>query len=237
MARRRLLARLPDAGSPGRTLYRPLGDVPPLDHLQPEARDRLSQPAESSETGSVLFVRPSETMLVLPPFPVERSLNADSIDPSPLVELLERERLVAVLLLRLGGFSVGVFRGELVVDSKTDQRFVKGRHRAGGQSQRRFERIREKQVHELFKKACETAREKLAPYEREVEHVFLGGDRHTLQAFRKECSYFERYGARLMRRTLPVPGDPRRSSLDAMPREIWSSDVWIVSGGEAVSPG
>jgi hypothetical protein len=30
-----------------------------------------------------------------------------------------------------------------------------------------------------------------------------------------------------MARLLPVAGDPRKSSLEAMPREIWSSDVYI----------
>ena len=133
-----------------------------------------------------------------------------------------------MLLLRLGGFSVGFFRGTALVDSKTDQRFVKNRHRKGGQSQRRFDRIREKQVDELFGKACETARETLAQYEAEIEHLFFGGDRHTLQAFHKECSYFERFGARVMQRVLPVPGDPRRASLDAIPREVWSSEIYVV---------
>ena len=66
----------------------------------------------------------------------------------------------------------------------------------------------------------------LTEYEDEIEHVFFGGDRLTLLAFRKECSYFERFGDRVMKRILPVQGDPRRASLDAMPVEIWSSDVY-----------
>jgi peptide subunit release factor 1 (eRF1) len=145
------------------------------------------------------------------------------------VELLERRRVVAVCLLRLGGFSAGVFRGESLVDSKTAQRFVKNRHRKGGQSQRRFERIREKQVHELFGMACEESREKLGPYEEEIQHVFFGGDRRTLQAFRKECPYYDEvFGSRLMRRVLAVPGDPRRALLEAMPREVWASEVYRV---------
>ena len=56
-----------------------------------------------------------------------------------------------------------------------------------------------------FDKACETAREKLTPYERELDHVLLGGDRLTLLAFRKVCRYFdERLGAKLLSRVLPV---------------------------------
>jgi hypothetical protein len=35
-----------------------------------------------------------------------------------------------------------------------------------------------------------------------------------------------------MRSILPVPGDPRRASLDAMPAEIWSSDVYTFGSDE-----
>ena len=229
--RRRLLARLPDDGAPGLTAYRAPGAPPPLDELTIERddRDRLVEIAGASETGCVLYARPSEIVLVVPPFAVEESVDYSELYFGPLREVLSRDRAFAVLLLRLGGFSVGFFRGESLIDSKTDQRFVKNRHRKGGQSQRRFERIREKQIDELFAKVCETSREKLEPYEAEIQHVLLGGDRHTLQAFRKQCSYFDRFGPRLMRRVLPVAGDPRRSSLEQIPREVWSSEVYVVA--------
>ena len=229
--RRRLLARLPDSGARGLTSYRAPGAPPPLDELalENDDRDRLAGAAASSETGCVLYARASEIVLITPPFAVDESIDYSELYFEPLRALLLRDRAFAVLLLRLGGFSVGFFRGEALIDSKTDQRLVKNRHRKGGQSQRRFERIREKQIDELFGKACETSREKLEPYAGEIRHAFLGGDRHTLQAFRKECSYFERFGPRLMRRVLPVPGDPRRSSLEHIPREVWSSEVYTVA--------
>ena len=233
LTRLQLLARLPDAGAPGRTSYATPETVPPLDGLALDAddADRFAEVAGASETGSVLFARDAGVTLIVPPFPIEQAVTYSELYPPPLVELLQRPRTVAVCLLRLGGFSVGLFRSDALVDSKADQRFVKNRHRKGGQSQRRFDRIREKQVHELFGMACAESREKLQPYEDEVQHVLFGGDRHTLLAFRKECSYFERFGPRLMRRVLPVPGDPRRASLDLMPREIWSSEVYVASPG------
>ena len=231
LTRRRLLARLPDEGAPGWTSYRTAGGVPALDkaELDTEDAERLAEIAAASDTGSVMFARPGETMLVVPPFPVEAADDYSEVYARSLVDLLQRPRVVATFLLRLGGFSVGFFRGDAIIDSKTDRRFVKNRHRKGGQSQRRFDRIREKQVHELFGKACAEAREKLGEYEDEIQHVFFGGDRLTLLAFRKECSYFERFGDRVRGRILPVPGDPRRASLDAMPAEIWSSEVYTFS--------
>jgi peptide subunit release factor 1 (eRF1) len=232
VSRGKLLQVLPEGGAPGWTSYRPPREAPSFGAFDadPETAERFAEIAGDSDTGSVLFARADELTLIVPPFPVVEAIDYSELYPPPLVELLERPRTVAVLLLRRGGFSVGFFRGGAVADSKTDQRFVKNRHRKGGQSQRRFDRIREKQVHELFGKACGEAREKLEPYEEEIEFVFFGGDRHTLQDFRKECSYFERFGDRVMNRVLLVAGDPRRESLDLAPREIWSSEVYTADG-------
>lgn len=231
VARGKLLKMLPDGGAAGWTSYRPPGEGPsfgPLD-VDPETAERFAAIALDSDTGSVLFARADHVTLIIPPFPVVEAIDYSELYTRLLVELLERPRTVAVLLLRRGGFSVGFFRGGAVADSKTDQRFVKNRHRKGGQSQRRFDRIRERQVHELFAKACAEAREKLEPYEAEIEFVFFGGDRHTLQDFRKECTYFERFGDRVMSRVLLVAGDPRRESLDLAPREIWSSQMYTAA--------
>ena len=226
--KKQLLALLPDAGSPGWTSYALPGTAPTFDRggVAAEAADKIVETATESGTGSVLLLRASDAMLVIPPFPVEEAVSYSEIWTRPLIDLLERRRTVAIFLLRLGGFTTGVFRDGFLVDSKTDRRFVKNRHRKGGQSQRRFDRIREKQVHLLFEMACQDAREKLEPYEEELQHVILGGDRLTLLAFRKECKYFERFGDRLLDRTLLVPGDPRKATLDQMPREIWASEVY-----------
>jgi hypothetical protein len=204
--------------------------VPPFEaYVGPALAGPFEDAARASHTGCVLFVSDGAPILIVPPFPVEAASEHARVDTATLVELLGRPRVLGVLLLRLGGFSVGFLRGDAVVDSKTDQRFVKNRHRKGGQSQRRFERIREKQVRELFDAACEAARTKLEPYDAEIQHVFLGGDRRTLQAFRARCEWLERFGDRLMPRVLPVAGDPRRASLDAAVSEIWSSDLYVAA--------
>jgi hypothetical protein len=234
VSKRRLLAMLPEDGAPGRALYTPPGGRIRFDaRLDKDEAERLVDAAAASRTGAAVFEYGGGAMLIAPPFPIERAESFDAAHTAPLVELLEKRRSYAVFLLRLGGFAVGFFRGDALVDSKVDQRFVKGRHRKGGQSSTRFARIREKQVHELFAKACEASANKLAPYESEIEHVFFGGDRRTLQAFRKECAYFDRFGDRLMDRLLPAHGDPRLAMLASMPHEVWSSDVWRPAAGDS----
>jgi hypothetical protein len=232
VSRRRLLEMLPADGPSGHTTYAPPAAKPLFTSgwLAAEAAHHLAEVASASTTGSVLFEPPGQVMLVLPAFPVEKPASDAAIVTTQLRELMTRQRAFAVLLLRRGGYTVGFFRGDYLVQSKTDRRFVKNRHRKGGQSQRRFDRIRDKQILELLRKACADARATLEPYSDEVQHLFFGGDRLAINALRADCDYFERtYGERIHPRFLPVTGDPRRSSLDAVPRGVWSSDVWVLA--------
>lgn len=180
-----------------------------------------------SEMGAVFFWSDARRVVVLPPFSLDEACCRPACDPLPLRSLLSRPRWVGVVLLRLGRYAVGVFEGERLVDSKAGQRFVKGRHSAGGQSQQRFARIREKQAREMFDKACEVVRARFEPVERHLDHVFLGWDRHTLGAFLKRCPYLRRLEDRTMKRRLPV-ARPGLAALEAMPREIFKSQVLFV---------
>jgi len=180
-----------------------------------------------SDTGAVFFWSEAQRLVVLPPFPLREACCRSGCDASPLRSLLSEPRRVGVVLLRLGRYAVGLFEGERLVDSKTGHRFVKGRHRAGGQSAQRFVRIREKQIREMFDKACEAVQARFEPVEGELDHVFLGGDRHTLGAFLKRCPYLRRLEDRTMKRLLPV-ARPGQDALEAMPREIFKSQVLFV---------
>jgi hypothetical protein len=230
ISKQKLLASLPPSGAPGSTRYTAPHTASSIDvpWLDMETRDQLNTAAEESPTGSVLFATDDAVTLVLPPFAIEQSHAASEIDTASLTELLERPRAYAAFLLRRGGYTTGFFRGDFLVASKTGSRFVKNRHRAGGQSQGRYDRIRDKQIHELLEKACEDARATLTPYEQEIEHVFLGGDRLLLIEFRKQCNYFDHFGDKIAQRTLPLTGDPRRATLDTISREVWSSTVYTV---------
>jgi hypothetical protein len=205
---------------------------PPAEDLTPTQAgwlkevDALARELDS-ETGAVFFWSDARRVVVLPPFPVTEALCRAGYDPLPLRSLLAAPRKVGVVLVRLGRYAVGVFDGERLVDSKSGHRFVKGRHRAGGQSAQRFVRIREKQAREMFDKACEEARARFEPVERELDYVFLGGDRHTLAAFLKRCPYLRRLEGRTMKRLLPV-ARPGLAALEAMPREIFKSQVLFV---------
>lgn len=148
-------------------------------------------------------------------------------EPSPLLELLAAEYTVGVVLLRLGRFSVAVYQGEKLLSSKTDARYVKGRHRAGGSSAKRFQRIREGQMRLIYDKTCAAARAQLSPYERQMDYVFLGGERQTLNGFLKVCPYLAQFRAKTLGRRLNIR-DPKRDTLEEVGRMLFESRVYPV---------
>jgi hypothetical protein len=180
-----------------------------------------------SETGLVLFWSDDRKYVLLPPFPIDLNQLFSAWDASYLQALLDRKYLLGVVLLRLGGYSVGVFEGDRLLTSKTGTRFVKGRHKAGGQSQRRFARRREEQARELFDKACSVVTAKFAEYEKRLDYVFLGGDKLTLRSFLKRCEYLQGLADKTPGRVLSV-AKPRYEALQNAPSLIWKTRVFVV---------
>lgn len=177
-----------------------------------------------SKTGAALFWGDTKKCLVLPPFPVGERLFSSGYDTEPLRSLLEQELTIGLVLLRLGAYAVGVFRGEKLLASKVGTGLVHSRHRQGGSSERRFERHREKQMEFFFERVCGHARERLEPYERDIDYLVYGGERHTLLAFRKQCEFLSSFDDRTLERLLNVR-EPRQASLEAAIEEVWASKV------------
>jgi hypothetical protein len=103
-----------------------------------------------------------------------------------LAEHAVRSRLVGVLLVRLGGYAAGVFDGERLIASKVGSRLVHGRSAAGGWSQHRFARRRDKQAREAFEDAANVAVRVLGPHLAGLDAVVLGGDRRALDQLRAD---------------------------------------------------
>ncbi len=112
------------------------------------------------------------------PFP---PLAPSDGDPAAtLVEHARRDRKVGVIMVRRGGYAAGVFHGTSLIASKVGSRRVQGRTAAGGQSQQRFARRREKQAREAFEKAADVAARVVLPHRDELDAVVLGGDKSAI---------------------------------------------------------
>ena len=128
------------------------------------------------------------------------------------------DRTVGVLLVRLGGYAAGVFAGAppRLVASKVGSRLVHGRSAAGGQSQQRFARRREKQAAEALAAAADTAAGVFGRSGRPLDALVLGGDRRAVAGLRDDPRLRGYFGV-AVDRFLTVP-DPRLAVLRETPR-------------------
>ena len=178
-----------------------------------------------SDTGIAGLQAGAEGLIIVPPFPLTETRLVPNWDSQPLLALLEAEYVIGVVLLRLGRFSVAVYRGDQLLSSKTDARYVKGRHSAGGTSQLRFQRVREGQIRRIYDKACEAAQRQLGPYAGELNYLFLGGEKITLSGFLKVCPFLERFQGITLSRRLNIR-DPKRDTLEQVPAILRESRVY-----------
>lgn len=146
-----------------------------------------------------------------PPFP---PLDGD------LLEHVARERTVGVLLVRLGGYGAGVFRGRELVESKVGSRLVHGRHKAGGSSQQRFARRRQGQARVALDEAADVAVRILLPWAQrsQLDAVVTGGDRSAVATVLADRR-LEPVAALAVERFIAVP-DPRLAVLKRTPERF-----------------
>ena len=185
----------------------------------------LDRGVVESDTGIAGFRRGDEAMVVVPPFPIKADQLHAQWDPSPLLALLRSDYTIGVVLLRLGRFSVAVYQGDRLLSSKTDARYVKGKHHAGGTSQLRFQRIREGQIRKIYDKTCEAVQAQFAPYARELDYVFLGGEKITLNGLLKVCPALQKFQPITLARRINVR-DPKRDTLEQVPSILRESKVY-----------
>jgi len=162
----------------------------------------------------------AEAHVPFPPLP-----EAAGDRTGPITESAERisaharaERTVGVLLVRLGGYAAGVFTGPEahLAASKVGSRLVHGRSAAGGTSQQRFARRREKQASEALGAAADTAAAVFGQFAGKLDAVVLGGDRRAIAGLRDDPR-LRPYFDLAVERFLTVP-DPRLAVLRSTPR-------------------
>ena len=142
----------------------------------------------------------------------------------PLFAALAADHLVAALLVRLGGYAIGVFDGERIVAAKIGSRFVKNRHKKGGSSATRFRRRREEQARGLIEEAAATAVGLLEPWRDRVEFVAFGGSREAISELLEASPQLAWLRERTLERFFTVP-DPRRRVLERLPYDLYSAEL------------
>jgi hypothetical protein len=131
-----------------------------------------------------------------------------------LVEHVLRERRIGVLLVRRGGFAVGVFDGSRLVASKVDSTYVQGTTKAGGWSQQRFARRRANQASAAFADAAQAAVRILGG--EKLDALVAGGDRDAVRSVLADrgLAHLQPVGPWL------TVKDPKRKILEQMPEQF-----------------
>ena len=178
-----------------------------------DALERSCGRALRAHDGIAAFRIDNAGVAFLPSFPLQAALLDDSIIDGPLRSLLSAEFVVGVAMVRLGRYAIAVYEGRRLAVSKTDTRYVKSRHHAGGTSQRRFQRVRENQIHRLYVEAAGVLERQWRPWLDRLDYVALGGEAATVNGFIRECDTLARLAPITLQRRLDVR-EPNRAALD-----------------------
>ena len=125
-----------------------------LQGIEPVAPVLLKEVMKST-VGTVIFWGVNNKFLILPPFPVLQKTSIPGYEVNPLRNMLKEDFTIAVVLIRLGSYAIGLFQNDKLVASKVGTGLVHSRHKKGGSSQHRFARHREKQIEYFFSNIME----------------------------------------------------------------------------------
>jgi len=227
----RFLDKFETAGDEALSLYIPPSlPLPDIENLLEKVLDKstidpdLAVLAARSKTGAVLFWGLSQKCLILPPFPITENYFTNGYAIKPLYSLLTHDFIVALILVRLGAYAIGVCQGENIITSKVGTGLVHARHKKGGSSAKRFERHREKQIEYFLDRVCNRVQEKLEPKARMLDYLIYGGARTTIISLQKRCSFLSQFDDRTLPPLLDIP-EPRQAVLETAVKRVWSTTV------------
>ena len=196
-----------------------------------DALERAGNQPLRSSTGLAAFRVGDAGLAILPPFPMDAMILDEGIKDQPLRTLLASRFIVGVALVRLGRYAIAVYEGQQLAVSKTDTRYVKSRHHAGGTSQQRFRRVRENQIHRLYVEAAGALERQWRPWLNRLDYVALGGEAATVNGFIKECDTLRRLAPITLQRRLDVR-EPNRAALDQVGAMLYQCRAYPLQWGD-----
>ena len=157
---------------------------------------RLKLFKEIPENGLVIFCgaipqgppgsEKMETYVIVPPEPINIYLyRCDSrFHIEYLRDLVREKETYGVILVDSSGATFATIRGRRLEIADEITSGIPGKHRAGGQSARRFERLREMQVQEFFKRVASHANNIFLSIE-DLKGIIIGGPGPTKYDFER----------------------------------------------------
>ncbi|MGB9713801.1 MAG: peptide chain release factor aRF-1 [Candidatus Bathyarchaeales archaeon] len=161
-----------------------------------KVQQRLKLFKETPENGLVIFCgaipqngagsEKIETYVIIPPEPINIYLyRCDSrFHTEHLQELLREKETYGILLIDAAAATLATLQGRRLEIVREITSGVPGKTRAGGQSARRFERLREMRLQEYFRRVGEHANEIFLPIEN-LKGLIIAGPGPTKYDFEK----------------------------------------------------
>lgn len=115
-----------------------------------------------------------------------------------LEEMLIDRTAYGLFVIDRGEAAYGLASGKRITCQEELQSNIMGKHRQGGQSAQRFERLIEEAAHNFFKKATEHACNYWLPLIDDIQGIIIGGPGHT-KDFVVKNEYFHHEIAKLVR--------------------------------------
>ncbi|WP_269045664.1 acVLRF1 family peptidyl-tRNA hydrolase [Paenarthrobacter sp. Z7-10] len=131
-----------------------------------------------TDDGVLLTAADGATALLQSAWPADGRPGQGAGPLERLISLAAQSRTIAVVLLRRGGYSVGLCRSGRLLESKSGTRYVQSRTAAGGWSQQRFARRRANQADALVEVVAAHALRLFAgSVTQPAEYPVMGGDK------------------------------------------------------------
>ena len=138
-------------------------------------------------TGKGIGTEKIEIFTVIPPKPVQINLYRcdDHFWIDHIKEMLKDDRTVAIITIDTQEAGLGILTGDRWETVETLTSGVSGKHRQGGQSARRFERLRDNELNEYYHRVADYA-QKIFIDQYTVRGVIVGGPGPTKETFIRE---------------------------------------------------
>ena len=138
-------------------------------------------------TGKGIGTEKIEIYSVVPPKPVQINLYRcdDHFWIDHLKDMMKDDKVIGILSLDTQEAGLGILTGDRweVVESITSG--VAGKHRQGGQSARRFERLRDNELNEYYRRVADYAH-KIFIDQYDIKGIIIGGPGPTKEGFIRE---------------------------------------------------
>ena len=120
-----------------------------------------------------------------PPIPLKQNLYRCDKEfvTEPLHDMVDDKIIFGLVVMDKREGNVAILKGKTIIPLKQLGSAVPGKHKTGGQSAQRFERLREGAAIEFYKRIAQQMLEEFLDNQTEIQGIIVGGPGHTKYEF------------------------------------------------------